>query len=66
MSPGERSEFKRLRAGGATTVFGVNKCAADDCQNEVPRDAKLYCSQACWRKEEGPDDKEETAGEVDG
>jgi hypothetical protein len=67
MNAGERGEFKRLRAGGAVTVFGVRECAAGGCQNEVPHGAKLYCSEACWRKEEGPneEEKEDAAGTVD-
>jgi hypothetical protein len=66
MSPGERAEFGRLRSGGAVTVFGVRECAAIGCANEVPRDVKLYCSEACWRKEEGrADEKEEATGSMD-
>lgn len=67
MSAPERGEFTRLRQGGAVTVFGVATCAADGCDNEVPRDVKLYCSRACWHKEEGADDEkeEEAGGSVD-
>jgi hypothetical protein len=67
MTAPERGEFKRLRDGGAVTVFGVQICAADGCENEVPRDVKLYCSQACWQKEEGRTDEkeEEASGSMD-
>lgn len=57
----ERGEFRRLRDGGVVTLFGVALCAADGCDNEVPRGVKVYCSEACWRKEEGPNEKEEEA-----
>jgi len=63
MSGPERGEFSRLRLGGVVTVFGVAICAADGCDAEVPRAVKLYCSVACWRKEEGRiDEKEEDQG----
>lgn len=68
MSQAERGEFKRFREGGVVTVFGVATCAADGCDNEVPRVVKLYCSLACWRKEEGradEEEKEETTGSMD-
>lgn len=63
MTSPERGEFRRLRDGGVVTLFGVALCAAEGCDNEVPVNVKLYCSEACWRKEEGPttDEKEEEA-----
>lgn len=63
MSSGERTEFKRLRDGGAVTVFGVMKCAAEGCENEVPRKAKRYCSIECWRETEGQGDEKEDSTE---
>lgn len=66
MTGPERGEFSRLRKGNAVTVFGVAICAAGGCENEVPRGVKLYCSHACWRKEEGRDEKEEdSSGPMD-
>jgi hypothetical protein len=62
MSSAERGEFRRLRDGGAVTSFGAAICSAEGCDNEVPRGVKLYCSEACWKKEEGqPHEKEEEA-----
>ena len=67
LTPAERGEFRRWRAAGNVTVFGVEFCAAQGCENEVPRAVKTYCSEACWRNDEGPthEQKEET-GAVDG
>jgi hypothetical protein len=67
MTGPERGEFSRLRTGGAVTVFGVATCAADGCDQEVPHKTKLYCSKACWHKEEGRVDEkeEETSGSMD-
>ena len=66
MSAPERGEFRRLRDGGAVTTFGVALCAAEGCNKEVPIRVKLYCSEACWRKEEGlANAKEEESEPVD-
>lgn len=67
MGAAERGEFKRLRDAGAVTVFGIAICAASGCEHEVPRGRKLYCSLACWRKEEGGADEEaeEASGSMD-
>lgn len=68
LTPAERGQFRRWRAAGAVTTFGVEICGAQGCGKEVPRGVKTYCSEACWRKEEGPSDeqKEEETGAVDG
>jgi hypothetical protein len=67
MSVSERGEFKRFRDTGVVTVFGIAICAAEGCNNDVPRGKKLYCSEACWQKEEGRADgkDEEETGAVD-
>lgn len=68
MTAAERGEFKRFCAAGAVTVFGLAYCAAEGCKGEVPRGKKLYCSEACWQKEEGRvdgKDEEEASGPVD-
>lgn len=63
----ERAEFKRLRGIGTVTIFNVAECAAQGCDNEVPRNAKLFCSKACWLKEEGPthEKEEDETGAMD-
>lgn len=68
MSSAENGEFKRFRDAGVVTVFGLATCAAEGCKNEVPRGKKLYCSLACWQKEEGRadgKDEEEASGSMD-
>jgi hypothetical protein len=68
MSGAERAEFKRFCSAGVVTVFGLAICAAEGCKQEVPRGKKLYCSQACWQKEEGRADgkeDEDESGPVD-
>lgn len=68
MSVSERGEFKRFCDTGAVTVFGVAICAAEGCDNDVPRGTKLYCSETCWQKEEGhaeQEKEEEASGSMD-
>lgn len=65
MSVSEKGEFKRFCDAGAVTVFGTAICAANGCENSVPRNKKLYCCEQCWRKEEGHEQEEETRGSVD-
>lgn len=67
MSVAEAGEFKRFRDGGVVTVFGIALCAAEGCSKDVPRGKKLYCSETCWRKEEGRTDEkeEEETGSMD-
>jgi hypothetical protein len=59
MTESERAEFKRLRDAGAVTLFGISECAAEGCEREVPKAVKLFCSKACWTKEEGAGDGKE-------
>lgn len=53
MSPAERGEFKRMKSDGQVGVFGMAICGAVDCEEEVPKGVKVYCSERCFQSEEG-------------
>lgn len=63
LTAAERGEFKRMKSEGQVTVFGLAICGAVDCEEEVPKGVKTYCSERCFQKEEGRQDDEEEAEE---
>lgn len=63
MTPAERGEFKRMKDEGRVTIFDIAFCGAVDCEEEVPKKAKTFCSVECFKREEGLDGDEEKAEE---
>lgn len=54
----ERSVFNNMIRDGRITIFKMQKCFSIDCSNYVPKGVKKYCSEECYKREEGKDDEE--------
>lgn len=50
MTPAETVAFKRLREGGALSMFRCTSC--ENCQAEIPKN-KRFCSKKCFEIKEG-------------
>lgn len=63
MTAPERGEFKRMKQVGLVSIFKTSICGSVDCEEEVPKGVKTYCSEKCWRNEEGQDVEEDETEE---
>ena len=54
----ERKQFSTERS-----VFKMAPCEAEECEDYVPKGVKRFCSQACYEKEEGHGNEEDTEEE---